>query len=163
MTPEFSRPLPLERIPRAGLTLEVAAEAAECAALATRMAIPAVLALSCRFDLAAGPGGLVLASGQLKALTRRICVVSLDEFDTETEERFRLRFVPAGRESEDDDPNSDDEVPYQGGLIDLGEAAAEQLALALDPWPRKPGARLPEADEAAQRPFAALARRARSE
>ena len=30
--------------------------------------------------------------------------------------------------------------------MDLGEAAAEQLALALDPFPRKPGASLPATD-----------------
>ena len=30
--------------------------------------------------------------------------------------------------------------PYDGGAIDLGEAAAETMALALDPFPRGPGA-----------------------
>ena len=33
-----------------------------------------------------------------------------------------------------------DTVFYTGGAIDLGEAAAETLALALDPFPRSPGA-----------------------
>jgi uncharacterized metal-binding protein YceD (DUF177 family) len=86
-------------------------------------------------------------------------VVSLEEFETLTEERFRLRFVPAGRESDDDDPDSDDEIAYTGATIDLGEAAAEQLALALDPYPRKPDAVLPDAaSEPLDLPFAALAR-----
>ncbi|NWN13490.1 hypothetical protein GY655_27460, partial [Escherichia coli] len=31
-------------------------------------------------------------------------------------------------------------VFYSGGAIDLGEAAAETLALALDPYPRSPAA-----------------------
>ena len=31
-------------------------------------------------------------------------------------------------------------VPYDGGAIDLGETAAETMALALDPFPRGPGA-----------------------
>ena len=34
-------------------------------------------------------------------------------------------------------------MPYGGDSIDLGAALAEQLALALDPYPRKPGAKLP--------------------
>ena len=33
--------------------------------------------------------------------------------------------------------------PAPGGWIDLGELAAEQLGLALDPYPRKPDAEVP--------------------
>ena len=75
---------------------------------------------------------------------------------------FQLRFVPVGAESDDTDPESEDEIPYAGGVLDLGEAAAEQLALALDPFPRKPGAALPDDDSRALRayPFAKLAPRA---
>ena len=40
--------------------------------------------------------------------------------------------------------------------IDLGEAVAQQLAIALDPYPRAPGAALPEEPRAAGGPFAAL-------
>ena len=71
----------------------------------------------------------------------------------------RVRFVPEGREDPELDPDSDDEIPYSGVAIDLGEAAAEQLALMLDPYPRKPGADLPAAaDDSQTSPFAALAR-----
>jgi hypothetical protein len=50
------------------------------------------------------------------------------------------------------------------GEIDLGEAVAQQLAVALDPYPRAPGAAWPQADtgdadiaaEPVRRPFAAL-------
>jgi uncharacterized metal-binding protein YceD (DUF177 family) len=49
--------------------------------------------------------------------------------------------------------------------LDLGEVAAEELSLALDPYPRKPGARLEksrygESEEEAEKgrnPFAVLA------
>ena len=88
----------------------------------------------------------------------RTCVVSLDEFEAGVDEKFRLRFVPAGAESDDPDPESEDEVPYTGDFLDLGEAAVEQLALALDPYPRKPDAELPAAEtEPPEHPFAALA------
>ncbi|MEO5866096.1 MAG: DUF177 domain-containing protein, partial [Sphingomonas sp.] len=33
-----------------------------------------------------------------------------------------------------------DTVPHDGSAIDLGEVAAETMALALDPYPRAPGA-----------------------
>jgi uncharacterized metal-binding protein YceD (DUF177 family) len=98
-----------------------------------------------------------VAQGELEARVTRVCVVSLDEFETAVAEEFRVRFVPAGLESDEIDPDADDEIPYAGGEIDLGEAAAEQLALALDPYPRMPGVELPETGEAAvEGPFAAL-------
>lgn len=169
--PELHRPIAVERIGAHGRDQQVVADAAECEALTRRMAIPAVLSLSCRFHLTAAPGGVVLAEGELSAKLVRECVVSLEPFQTVVAERFRLRFVPAPEtaaesvaeaDGEDDAPldlDSDDEVPYHGGTIDLGEAASEQLALMLDPYPRRPGVTLPaEASEAGESPFAALAR-----
>lgn len=68
-----------------------------------------------------------------------------------------MRCVPAGEESEDADPEALDEIPYTNGMLDLGEAAAEQLGLALDPYPRAPGAVLPEIeDDSDEGPFGAL-------
>lgn len=157
--PELHRPLPADRVTSAGYTAEVVADPAECAALAARMGIPAVLALSCRFRLTAGQGGTILAEGALRARVSQICVISLEPFESEVAEDFRVRFVPAGSETEDEDPEADDELPYEGSAIDLGEAAAEQLGLALDPYPRAPGAVLPgEAELGSSSPFAALAR-----
>jgi uncharacterized metal-binding protein YceD (DUF177 family) len=157
--PELSRPLAVDQVRPAGTEVEVRANEAECAALARRMAIPAVLELACRFRLSPNPAAAVAAEGHLVARVMQTCVLTAEDFETVAEERFRLCFVPAGRESNDDNPESDDEIPYTGGVIDLGEAAAEQLALALDPYPKKPGAVLPEAAaDPAEPPLAALAR-----
>ena len=158
MTPEFHRPLALDRIGAEPFEMEVEASPAERAALATRFALPAIPTLACRFRLTRVPGGEIDAEGDLRARVVQTCVVSLEDFEADVEERFSVRFVRAGSESEDEDPESTDEIPYEGGTIDLGEAAAEQLALALDPYPHKPGAALPESggDEASG-PFAALA------
>ena len=84
-------------------------------------------------------------------------MVSLDEFTTAVDETFQVHFVPAGTETDDPDPESVDEIGYANDVLDLGEAAAEQLGLALDPYPRRPDAELPafEAEEE-QGPFAAL-------
>jgi uncharacterized metal-binding protein YceD (DUF177 family) len=141
--------------------------------VARRLLIPAVSRLSCRFRLAPQAGGVVLAEGALTARVTRECVVTLDAFETDLAEEFRVRFVPEDQfdaEDESIDLEADDEIPYAGIHLDLGEAAVEQLALALDPYPRKPGADLPgelsgeppgEAPtaEAKPSPFAALARR----
>ncbi len=159
MTPEFHRPLSLDRIGTLGLDMTVEAKPAERTALAERMNLPAVLTLSCVFHLIREGRDKVLARGVLRATVTQICVVSLEEFDAAIEDVFQVRFVPAGEESEDVDPESDDEIPFEGNMIDLGEAAAEQLGLALDPYPRMPGMEMPEIEEDPEpHPFAALRR-----
>ena len=156
MTPELHRPVALDRIGPKGQEIVVEANLAECAALAERMGLPAIGSLTCRFHLTRDDE-TVLAHGHLVARVVQTCVISLEDFEATVEERFRVRFVPSGTEAEDDDPDSDDEIPYEGTQIDLGEAAAEQLGLALDPYPRMPGAELPDTeDDASLSPFTAL-------
>jgi uncharacterized metal-binding protein YceD (DUF177 family) len=157
MMPELHRPLALDRIGPGGHDVLVEANDQECAALAVRMGLPQVLSLTCSFHLVR-EDRTVLARGHLIARVVQTCVVSLEDFEATVEEWFRVRFVPSGEEEESDDPEADDEIPYEGQQIDLGEAAAEQLGLALDPYPRMPGAELPTEEEALSRkPFAALA------
>jgi uncharacterized metal-binding protein YceD (DUF177 family) len=160
MTPEMSRPVRVEAVGLDGLEVEVVASAAECAAVARRLGVALVAAIACRFRLAPAGGRAIAASGRLQARLERECVVTLEPFEAVHDERFRLRFVPAGTETQDEDPESDDEIPYEDGVIDLGEAAVEQLALGLDPYPRSPGAVLELPDQPdRQGPFAALAGR----
>ncbi|MBV9537617.1 MAG: DUF177 domain-containing protein [Acidisphaera sp.] len=165
MSPELSRPIAADRIGAAGLTTTVEATAAELPLIAARLKIPALVSLSCAWTLARGADterGEVVGEGDLHARVVQTCIVSGDDFEAEVSERFRIRFVRAGTETETE-VDADDEVPYQAGSIDLGEAAVEQLALDLDPYPRKPGAALPsDTADAAPSPFAALAERSRS-
>jgi len=147
MTAELHRPIAVERVGPAGLDVVVEADPAECAALARRMDLPAILALTCRFRLERDAADTLRAFGHLQARVVQTCVVSLDDFEADVEERFAVRCVPEGAESEDDDPEAPDEIAYAFGVLDLGEAAAEQLALALEPYPRAPGAELPALPE----------------
>jgi uncharacterized metal-binding protein YceD (DUF177 family) len=159
MTSEFFRPLSLDRIGLTGLDITIEADPAERLALAERMQIPAVLGLSCTFHLIREGRDTVLARGVLRARVTQICVITLDEFDAPLEEVFQVRFVPSGEESDEIDPDADDEIPFEGNTIDLGEAAAEQLGLALDPYPRIPGVEMPAVEEEPDdHPFAALRR-----
>lgn len=160
MSPELHRLLAVDRLGPDGLDLTVEASAAECAALAERMQVPAVLALSCHYHLVRPVAGCITAHGRLHGRVVRTSVVSLEDFETAVEEDFTVRFVPAGEESDQIDPESDDEIPFRAGMLDLGEATAEQLGLALDPYPRRPGEELPDSDPGlATSPFAALATR----
>jgi uncharacterized metal-binding protein YceD (DUF177 family) len=165
--PEFERPVPLGRITARGTEVLVEATEAERAALARRFTLPAIDRLRCRFHLRRGLRGVVEADGLLDASVVQTCAVSLDEFPQAVAEAFELRFVPSSADAsadwDDDDPDEPDVVPYEGTLLDLGEAAAEQLALALDPYPHKPGVSLPEAgtdgaEAHGSTPFTSLAR-----
>lgn len=166
MTPELHRPCATDRIPSTGMTVDVRASPEECAAVAARLLLPSVESLSCQFVLTrplagaqARREGEIVGEGHLRARFTQECVVSLEPFEATLDERFRIRFVPDGSEFDDEDPESDDEITYSGAAIDLGEAAIEQLALVLDPYPRKPDAELPpEATDEPEGPFAALAR-----
>lgn len=155
---EMPRPVAVDRIGTAGMDMAVEATPNELAAIAARLRLPAVARLRCVFRLKRLDGSIIEASGALDAAVVQTCVVSLDKFPQAVGENFLVRFVPDGTESDDDDPDSPDEIPYPAGAIDVGEAAIEQLALALDPYPRKPG--LAEAEEVSDdkpHPFAALA------
>ncbi|MCQ9154825.1 YceD family protein [Acidomonas methanolica] len=168
---EFSRRMPLSRLTRDGTTETVEAQPAECAALARRFGLPEIASLVCRYRLTAGEDGAVLAEGWLTARVTLDCVVTAEPFEDVISEAFTLRFVPQRRFREEAalEIEAVDEVPYEGREIDLGEATAEQFALALPPFPRAPGAFLDEAVDEAPRdesgetgesrpnPFAALA------
>jgi hypothetical protein len=154
--PELSRPFAIERMGEAS-RVTVTASAVECEAVAARLGIVAVALLTCQFALRRWEGATVQAHGQLRAGVRQSCVVTMEDFDTDIAEDFEVRFVPEGMETEEIDLDAPDEIPYAGASIDLGEAAVEQLALCLDPFPKKPGAVLPEAtDDVADHPFAGL-------
>jgi uncharacterized metal-binding protein YceD (DUF177 family) len=157
MAPELSRTVQIRslgelRLGETAADIVVEASPAECARLAARLDVPAVAALRCRFRLSgADQAGRVAADGLLQATLTRICVATLEPFETGVAERFSVRFVPeqaldatvAIGPEDGFDLEADDDVPYRGASIDLGEAAVEQLALAMDPYPRRPGSELP--------------------
>jgi uncharacterized metal-binding protein YceD (DUF177 family) len=157
--PELHRPLPVEKVGANGMGMTIEASEAECAALAVRMNLPGIRRLTCVFHLSQLGRRRVLARGHLIVDLTQTCVVTLEDFDTTVEDIFQLRFVPSDEISEEIDLDDDDEVPFEHGVIDLGEAAAEQIGLVLDPYPRMAGAELPQLDDAAEEhPFGALDR-----
>ncbi len=157
MMAELHRPVALDRIGPNGTALAISAAPEELPAIAARLRVVSVAGLQCAFRLRRIGATTIEAQGTLSACVTETCVVSLDTFDYDLQETFTVHFVPAGTEDDDPDPEAIDQIPFEGGSIDIGEAAVEQLALALDPYPRKPGAALPP-DLAAEPagPFAAL-------
>lgn len=169
--PPLSRRLALADVPPEGLDIDVSATPAECAALASHNAIPAVHALRAGLSAQRWRGDGLKIDGELRASVRQICVATLEEFDSELVEPIHMRFAPPPDEAPrsrrrheepaeitlDEDPPD----PLIGGAVDLGAVISEFLTLALDPYPRKPGAHFVEpSGEGAQiiSPFAALGR-----
>ena len=105
----------------------------------------------------------------MRARVVQPCVVTLEDVAQELAEPFSRLYLPGAPEPDlaDIDPSEDDDPPEPlGHRIDPGEVAAEIAALAIDPYPRAPGATFAapalgpdgaEEEDGAARPFAALA------
>lgn len=145
--PELSRLVKPRALPGEPLVIE--ASEAERAALAERFGITAIPALTATVDFDTRDGA-VLASGTLTATIEQPCAITGEELTYDAEEALALRFVPAGSLPEhtpDEEIELDsedlDEIEYEGDAFDLGEAIAQTLALAIDPYREGP-----DADEA---------------
>lgn len=141
MTPEFSRPERLDTIGTAPRHVAIEANEAERAALAHRFDLVAVDRLAAELDLHREAGGVVVR-GRVEGAVTQACVITGDPVAARIDEPLALRFVEGQPDAEELELDVDDcdTVPIEGGSIDLGEAAAETMALALDPYPRAPSA-----------------------
>ena len=142
--PELSRPIKLRQIPNDPVVIE--ADKAERAALAERFGVVAIESL--RAEMTLDPEGRKIdAAGSLEADIVQTCAVSGEEFPVRIDEDFALVFVPrTEHEPADEDIEIElereelDEVEYEGDSFDLGEAIAQSLALAIDPYAEGPNA-----------------------
>jgi uncharacterized metal-binding protein YceD (DUF177 family) len=138
----------------------------ERVALARRFELVAVERLTAEV-LLERQGDTVAAQGRLRANIVQSCAVSAEDLAVAIDEPIAFRFVPAvGDHPPDEEVELDaeacDEIEYTGTSFDLGEAVAQSLGLAIDPFATGPGA--DEARVAAglgdpgEGPFAVLAK-----
>src|SRR4051812_16715209 len=143
MTDSFAHHLRLDQI-RDGERLDLVAEEAERGAVATRFGLESIERLESHVTLARD-GEIVRANGRLVACLMQSCVVSGEPVPAHIDEAFALVFMPepdpASPDEEIELGQSDcDTVFYDGGVIDLGGAIADTLALSIDPYPRSAAA-----------------------
>jgi uncharacterized metal-binding protein YceD (DUF177 family) len=140
---EFSRPLTLDAARRARDVVAIEADAAERAALAVRFDLFALDVLRASLTINV-TGDVILLSGTMTARATQRCVATDEPVPAVIEEPIALRCVPTGEVANDAEIELSDEdcdvIDYDGAAIDLGELIAQSLALALNPWPRSPGA-----------------------
>ena len=173
---ELKRLVAIDPWPREMIEVVFEATRPEREALARRFAIPEVRALTarCRVEPLGTPGVLA-CTGAIEAVVVQTCVVSLEPVAAAVSTTFERHLThDAGRYETDDQPIDPDAIelePFAGSQIDVGEIVAEELALALDPYPHAEnayddlaalGPELSFGEDARrERPLAALAKLAR--
>lgn len=163
----FTRPLQVAEVPSGGRRVKITANAAECADLARRLHLPAVASLTADFELLPFGKDGISVTGTIAARLTQTCVASSEDFESDVVAPVSIRYATDGV-----DPNAEIDIAdllenldaedppdlLVDGRIDLGAIVAEFLALALDPYPRKPGSEFAApAEDGEASPFAALA------
>jgi hypothetical protein len=146
LTPEFSRPVTVARLGARPIVDTLVANPDELQRLAVRLGLVAITRLAALVRVHRQPkSDLIHVEGRLEADIVQTCIVTLIDFPSHVEDSFALDFssepFPTGPTVEVD-PEADPPEPIENGIIDLGELVAQYLSLALDPYPRAPGAEL---------------------
>lgn len=162
---DFAHKLSLGQV-RDGDRLDLQADEPERRAIAERLQLPALERFEAHVALSR-EGERIEAEGRIRARLEQSCVATGEAVRASVDEPFRVRFLPEPSATPDEEVELGEEdcdtVFHDGASIDLGGALADTLALALDPYPRSPGAdqALREAgvlSEEQASPFAVLAR-----
>jgi hypothetical protein len=168
--PPFSRIIAPD-VSNAALEGRLEANASERKRLAEFYRINDLASLTLDYRLDPLPSGCWRLTGLLSAELTQLCGVTLEPVAEVIKEDISLEFwpqhlipeAPSYNEGEDI-LESDPPQPIVNGKIDLGHLTAEIFASAINPYPRKPGVEFDwtdpaaAANEAASKPFAALAR-----
>ena len=162
-------PVTVAQIPEVGVHRDIEADGPTRAAMAEVGGLREILSASASLDVMPRGGGRFHVAGHVRARIGQTCVVTLDPIESDIDEPIDLMFAPPEQIPQlsdlvDDAAESDEEIPdppepIVNGVIDLGRLATDALLLAIDPYPRKPGAvfePLVVADDPEDHPFAAL-------
>jgi len=144
--PELSRPLKVERVPVGGIEERIVATPVERAELAKRFKILEVSRFEALLNVDRAEGQMLAVTGRISADVVQECVVTLEPVPERINESIDVLFAPPHLVNKDHDGPLGDLVDVEppesieNGSIDLGELAAQHLAMALNPYPRKEGA-----------------------
>ena len=170
--PAISRPITVTSVPLSGLERSFSATAEERVAIAGSLGLLEVRELSAALTVVPERRGVVAVTGRIRAEIVQACVVTLDPVPQSIDEPVDARYAGAdsrvaresikpGAEIAIEPGEPDPPEILAGDVLDLGAVALEYLVVAIDPYPRAPGAALPAdsgiAPVAADSPFAALA------
>lgn len=157
----YSEPLRLHQI-GAGVQRRLTPDADAMKRIARALDLQALDAFEADINLVPTVSGWRL-EGRVIADAVQTCGLTLEPLPVHVDRKFSVQMVEATEREDDEDGEIDleldDDSPDQieGGSLDLGQYAVEQLALSLDPFPRKPGAVFEQPKEPGEiSPFAVL-------
>jgi uncharacterized metal-binding protein YceD (DUF177 family) len=160
--PEFSRLVPLAQLSTRPFRQRIEATAQERERLSRRFDLISLDRLVAEVELRRQSPEVVLLEAEFAAEFEQCCAVTLEPVRGAVADRFSLVYGPAPEAEQEITLTSDEPAfePLNGSSIDVGEAVAQELSLALPTFPRDPEARIDEAAiaEPLRRPFATLAR-----
>jgi uncharacterized metal-binding protein YceD (DUF177 family) len=137
----------LEDIPAAGLTIERVADAAERQRVAAALDLNALNTFSARYQITPLSLSRYKLTGELNADIEQTCVVTLEPVTAAIGESYAATYWPPETMPEpaagqvDLNAAEPDPEPIVDGRIDVGRVIFESLAAAIDPFPRRPGAK----------------------
>lgn len=137
---DFLRSVRIDTIGTAPRALSIEADADERNALAARFDLQSIASLTAEAEISRS-GAAVRAEGTLLARVTQSCIATGAPVEASVREPFRIEFRPPPQDGKPDEeielaPTELDVIFYEGASIDLGDAVAESLLLALDPYPR---------------------------
>ena len=168
---ELSRPVIVDELPSHGKKIDLSPTADELDAIANRLDLVSLDALSGNISIRPEIGREVSAQGKITADFTQNCVVSGDPVPQSITFDLVRRYSEDASEFDDledgddviGDPMDEGPDPIENGILDVGEAVVEELALQIPPYPRAPGAEFNDIvddikdDELKPNPFAKLA------
>eukprot|EP00873_Tetraselmis_striata_P030334 jgi/Tetstr1/450598/TSEL_037634.t1 len=158
----------VDKIPASGRVTVIKPDADQRAVLAERLKVSELTDFSAEVTATRFRGG-IQAKGTVSGTVVQPCVVSGDPVSQTINEPIDRVFLPGHDAASEATAGAeifvnleDDDLPdyFEGDEIDLADLVLEVFALAIDLYPRKPGAELTEDqigdDPAELSPFAAL-------
>jgi uncharacterized metal-binding protein YceD (DUF177 family) len=136
--PEFSRPVRLDRVGPQPFRQRIEATPDERVRLSQRFDLLSLDRLTATVDLCRRSGEIIRLEASFEAEFVQSCVVTLEPVAGVISDRFFLVYGPPEEEPRGI-PSSGDEAafePLMGDAIDIGEAVAQELSLALPAFPR---------------------------
>jgi uncharacterized metal-binding protein YceD (DUF177 family) len=160
------------RLPQNGMPLKLTADEKQRRALAKAHDLVSVQSFTADLVIKKWRKDGVKITGAVAADITQKCVVTLEPLDVRIENAIDAVFAQEGSKLARPPLSADGEIildydgadipeTFAGDMIDIGAVAEEFFGLAIDPYPRKPGAALETAlddapDELKLSPFAKL-------
>lgn len=169
LTVSLSEPFDLGKIDENKTTLTFAAVAEEEAQILETLGILGLEDVAGEIDIKPWRKTGFLVQGRLTATATQACVVTLDPVDEKVVALLERTYLPAAEIEAEEEADADfvfeaedPPEPLDGSTLDLLAVVTEELALALEPYPRKEGAEIdarfgdPGDEDEAENPFSVL-------